>query len=448
MYDDELSTDTVISDPLLLSHPTNSAPEPFLSFPIEESVVSWLSHQRYDVRFDGSWIRIGMPTQADSPDTVQSFLDVEPLGDRDVLDELILHVSGIGKKISASLLKAALRKIVRRRKKDRKKEILAELILASQSPLGVTEGEWTKFGMLFDMRTELAVAIGKYVIFQVKQKAINHPIKDHLVPIIFGGEQGSGKTTLVRRIAAPLYELASANVLLSDFADKRSGDLYNYSLVICDDMEQLDDKSVAALKGTITATHINRRILMTSTSATIRQAATLIGTANKPISELINDETGHRRFVMMPFKNGNVAKGGDPNVWPAVNSLDVKMLWDSVDAFGSSPIAPFLAELHHYQNHYRPVPRLLRWLRELDLNSINVKAITVNGGVRADCLRDLYVRETSDVVSKQEFADKMLIYMKDESVPFFEKRKKEIGALYRPRQVAVTQVIPMEELGA
>lgn len=439
MYDERLSNYETIADRLTPGDFTNSTPEPFLTMPLEESVASWLFDQRYDVRFDGSWIRIGMPNQADSPDMVQSFLDVEPLADRDVLDELVLHVSGLGIKISASLLKAALRKIVRRRKKDRKKEILANLILTPKPSNESAEAEWEKFGMLFDMPTDLAAAIGKYVIYQVKQKAINHPVKDHLMPVIFGSEQGSGKTTLVRRLAAPLHELASANVLLSDFADKRSGDIYNYSLVICDDMEQLDEKSVGNLKGTITATHLNRRVMMTSTSATIRQAATLIGTANKPISELINDETGHRRFVMMPFKNGNVAKGGDPSIWSAVNSLDIKLLWDSVDPFGSRPIASFLAELHHYQNNYRPVPKLLRWLRELDLNSGDVSAITVNGGVRADCLRDLYVRETGDIISKQEFSDRMLIYMKDESVPFFEKRKKEIGALYRPRPAAAAR---------
>jgi Virulence-associated protein E-like domain len=405
----------------------------FVTLGVEESIDRLLADWGYDVLFDGTWVRLGMPQQADNSGMVESFLDVEPLAERDVLDELVLYVMYVGVKLSSSLLKAGLRKVARRRKKDRKKAILKPLLSPVEFSADAAEKQWSRWGELFDMPRSLAINCGRHAIWQVKRKALNRSVQHHLMLVVYGAEQGSGKTTLVRRFASPLAELASADVLLSDFADHRSGDIYRYSLVITDDMEQLPKAAVPALKSLITANRISRRQLQTSNSTSTRQAATLIGTANRPVHQLIEDDTGHRRFVMMPFRNGNHAKGGDRKIWEIVNSLDFELLWQSVDAFGPSPIMPSIGALHSYQNGYRPTPKLLRWLRELDLNSQKMKAISVHSGVRSDQLRDLYVKETGDVISRQRFADEMLIHMADESVPFFEKFKKEIGAVYRVR---------------
>jgi hypothetical protein len=137
---------------------------------------------------------------------------------------------------------------------------------------------------------------------------------------------------------------------------------------------------------------------------------------------------------MMPFRNGNVAKGGDREIWEIVSTLNYHLLWQSVDVYAASPILQSLEELHLHQARDRPLPKLLAWLFSLDIDAEKIKRISVSGGVRADKLRDLYVMETGDVLSKQKFSDAMLLHMKDSRTPFFEKHKKEIGALYRVRQ--------------
>jgi len=404
-------------------------PRPFVNIGPSESVDILLQRWGLSVSFNGTWIQRDVPHQADSPSLVERFLAVEQLVDRDVLDEITLYIRQIGVKVGTSVVKAAFRKSIRLQKRAKQKEILRQILKPDPFAAAAAASEWKRWSRLFDMPASLSIASAQHTIWQVKRKAANLSVSNHLMMVIFGAEQGSGKTTLVRRVSSQLGELASGDVLLSDFADNRSGDIYRYPLVIIDDLEQITKESVPVLKSLMSATTINRRQLQTSNSVSVRQAATLIGTANRPVSELIDDDTGHRRFVMMPFHNGNEARGGDSEIWQIVNSLDIKLLWDSVDHYEKSPLVIVLKELHAYQSAYRPAPKLLKWLRALDLESEKVSAISVQGGVRSDMLRDLYIRETGDLISRQKFADEMAVYVGDESVPFSEKFKKEVGVI-------------------
>jgi hypothetical protein len=412
---------------------TSDGPRPFINMSATKSVLYLLALWKVDVSFNGSWIQSNAPQQAASPDAVDGYLDTDQLTDQDLIDRLVLYVHKHDAKISSGVLKAGFRKVKKKQQKSKQKEILKRILKPGAFDAEAANKEWARWSMLFDMPSSLSVACAKHSIWQVKRKAANLQVQNHLMMVIFGADQGSGKTTGVRRFASPLGDLASGDVLLSDFSDRRAGDIYRYSLVICDDLEQLSKETVPVLKSVMSASYLNRRQLQTSNSVSLRQAATLIGTANRPVHELIDDETGHRRFVMMPFRNGNEARGGDASIWEIVNSLDVQLLWDSVNHYEKSPIVPQLKDLHEYQRSYRPAPKLLRWLRELDLTGEKVRAISVEGGVRSDMLRELYIQETGDTISRQKFADEMAVYVGDETVPFSEKFKKEVGAIYRRR---------------
>jgi hypothetical protein len=435
MQDKKLNASLPIDDPLTDRTIENEPwePRPFINMEPEESIAMTLNRWRYTVSFNGTWTQIDAPQKADQPNVVDSYLEADQLTDRDISDSLILEVSRLGAKVSAGVVKAAHRKFVRKQKKAKQNEVLKRILKPESFAAEAADQAWDNWSKLFDMPAGLSIACGKHTIWQVKRKAANLSVQNHLMMVIYGAQQGSGKTTLVRRFASPLGDLASGDVLLSDFSDSRAGDIYRYSLVICDDLEQLAKDTVPVLKSVMSASHINRRQLQTSNSVSLRQAATLIGTANRPVHELIDDDTGHRRFVMMPFINGNEARGGNANIWDLVNNLDVMLLWDSVDHYEKSPLVASLKDLHAYQTSYRPAPKLLKWMRGLDLESEKVRAISVEGGVRSDMLRDLYIRETGDAISRQKFADEMAIYVGDETVPFSEKFKKEVGAIYRRR---------------
>jgi hypothetical protein len=436
MQDEELNAGSTIMNPQTDGKADNEPwePRPFINMDPTESVEKVLRDiWKLTVSFNGTWSQSDAPQQADRPSLVQRYLEAEQLTDREVLDDLILYLKKKGIKINTGIIKAAFRKFIRKQKKAKQSEILKRILTPGAFAANAADQAWDNWSKLFDMPAGLSIACGKHTIWQVKRKAANLSVQNHLMMVIYGAQQGSGKTTLVRRFASPLDDLASGDVLLSDFSDSRAGDIYRYSLVICDDLEQIGRDTVPVLKSVMSASLINRRQLQTSNSVSLRQAATLIGTANRPVHELIDDDTGHRRFVMMPFINGNEARGGNANIWDLVNHLDVKLLWDSVDHYEKSPIVASLKDLHAYQTSYRPAPKLLKWMRGLNLESEKVRAISVEGGVRSDMLRDLYIQETGDAISRQKFADEMAIYVGDETVPFSEKFKKEVGAIYRRR---------------
>jgi Virulence-associated protein E len=402
---------------------------------ILEHVRAYLDRHRIEVTFDGILSLAGAPLRSESPETAGNYLDAEALTASDLVDDIVLERDRLGLKPKAGLVKVAVRKELKRRRKNRYKTILLPLLRKVKDATyeKLADSEWNRVGQLFDMPATLACDSIKHFIWQVKSKSLGRPVVHHLMPVIFSAEQGSGKTTFVRALLGPLRELASADALISDFADHRGGDIYGFPVVVIDDLEKLSKDAVPVLKSLITSERISRRRLNTSQSVSMRQRATLIGTANRPIHELVDDDTGHRRFVMMPFRNGNVAKGGEQGIWEIASSLNYELLWQSVDAYAPTPIIRSLSDLHEYQNRDRPMPKLLEWLCALDPESEKIKRISVQGGVRADKLRDLYVMETGDVLSKQKFSDAMLLHMRDTRTPFFEKHKKEIGALYRIR---------------
>lgn len=406
---------------------------------VQSYVCDYLDRHRIDVQYDGSLSVAGALLCADAPHMAIKYLQTEILTSSHLLDDMALDRDRRGVKTKKGLVKAALQKELRRRRKERRNSILLPLVRpATEAMAFAAEPEWTRLGQLFDMPVQLARDCIRHFIWQVKSKSLGRRVVHHLMPVIFSPQQGSGKTTFVRALIRPLKELASADALISDFADHRSGDIYGFPVVVIDDMEQLPKETVPILKSLITSERIVRRRLHTSQATSTRQKATLIGTANRPIHELVEDDTGHRRFVMMPFRNGNVAKGGEKAIWEIVSTLNYDLLWQSVDAYAASPILQSLEDLHVHQTRDRPLPKLLEWLFSLDMDSEKIKRISISGGVRADKLRDLYVMETGDVLSKQKFSDAMLLHMKDSRTPFSEKHKKEIGALYRVRQQRLT----------
>ena len=283
-----------------------------------------------------------------------------------------------------------------------------------------------------DMDSVLGIAVLQHFIWQVKRKQLECSVCHHLMPVFVSPVQGSGKTTMVTRFLSPLEELASDPVLLSQLADPRSGEILGFPAVFVDDVERLNPGLIAVLKSLLTSSAVNRRRSGTSKADKRRQRATLIGTANEPITVLIADPTGHRRFVELPFRNGAVTKGGDPKVWQAVDDTDFMLLWRSVDAFGPPPILPHLATLAATEADSAPVDRLRDCLVGLDLRSEDVQAITVRGGgVGAEDLRLLINELLGDEISANEFSRRMASLVTDPAVPFRGKKRMGLKNIYR-----------------
>lgn len=373
-------------------------------------------HRAYGPSDEKAWL--ARPTDW----TVQRLLDA-------VMDE----VRGEGLGIPATVVSRTIRRVIRQDRRLRENFVLRPLLYdhLDASEQARAAAMWARLvSTTLDLDAAFGVAVLQHFIWQVKRKQLGRSVCHHLMLVIVSPVQGSGKTTFVVRLLGPLEELASAPVLLSDLADPRSGEILSFPVVFVDDVERLDPRQNAALKSLVTAPAVSRRQLGTSKANKLTQRATLIGTANEPVGVLISDPTGHRRFVELPFKNGAVAKGGNPNVWRVVDEADYGLLWRSVDAFDSSPILPHLTALAAAQAASAPVDRLRECLVGLDLRSEAIQNISVRGGVGAKDLRLLVCGLLGEEINDSAFSARMTVLVQDPAVPFRPKVRTAKGNIY------------------
>jgi curved DNA-binding protein CbpA len=395
-------------------------------------VRDFLEKHDIEILFDGSMRGRSSFGMAMSPADIEAALAREDPDPVWLVDEILLdlHSQRIG--IPKGDVERALRHVMREDQRQRRNKIVRPLFAAlSPDERSRADAEWDRLVRhVFMDDPLLAAAVLQHFIWQVKQKLLGRPVLDHLMPVVFSPEQGSGKTTFVLRFLSPLKELAAGPVLLSDFIDKRSGDIYRFLALFIDDVERIDPRLVPVLKSLVTSEGIRRRRLGTSMSTTIRQLTTLIGTANVAIDELVPDETGHRRFAMLTFRNGAVATGGDPLVWETVDAVDYDLLWWSVDAFGPSPIRPYLADLRRLQAESRRRSDLHVWLANLDVRCEAILKITAKGGAKAKALWELFRMENGSTMSLTRFGLEMDHLVADPNVPFESKVRTMHGTFY------------------
>ncbi|KRR26210.1 hypothetical protein CQ14_21275 [Bradyrhizobium lablabi] len=395
-------------------------------------VRNYMNVQGIEVLFNGTLSLHGRSLQAMTPDDIDDVLAVDPPSFADLLDEMVLAARDVGSRLKRTELSSALRQVVRAQRKSRQISVLRPLLNnCSPEELAQAKTVWRRIGDLFDMQNELAIAVLQHFCWSVKQKQLGRPVLHHCMPIIFSTTQGTGKTVFVKKFLSPLRELASDTALFTDLADRRSGEIFRFPVILLDDMESIPAAMVPVLKQVLTSDHLQRRKLGTSLSVSIRQAGIPIGTSNRMIHELVEDDTGHRRFAMLPFRNGAVAKGGDATVWDTVNAINYELLWRSIDAFAPSPLLPYRADLQRHEDGASSKGGMLGWLIGLDLESEAVRNLTTLRGLRAQELRDLFQVQTGIEMSAQRFASEMQRYLLRPDTPFGDKIRTEHGALYR-----------------
>lgn len=402
-------------------------------------ILSYMRAHRLKVGFDHSLTASGQIRTARNPSEAHAVLKTEVMTIARLQDLLLLASSQAGFK--AAQVKAALRIVLQRRSKKRYFRVWAGVLNEHQThDKEASDREWLRLNTLFTSSSVLPSKVLQSFVWACKQKAIGRVPTWHMMPVIYG-KQGTGKTIFARKFPSPLQELVADGVLITDFADRRSADIYRYAVAICDDLEKSPAAMIATLKSVMTATTLRRRRMMTSMTDQIQQQCMPIGTSNVPVEELIQDPTGNRRFVTLEFRNGDYNKGGDEDVWDTVNNLDYNLLWRSVDAFGPNPIMPYLEELGQHQAQFIGTPVLLEWLKGLDLTSEELRSVRVRGGYSSEKLRALFMADTGEQVSQKRFADEMTRYFGRDESPFCMKDRDAGGVFYvakPPKVVAAT----------
>lgn len=162
----------------------------------------------------------------------------------------------------------------------------------------------------------------QHTVWQVKRKMLALPVKDHLMIIIIG-PQGRGKSVAVSKFVSPLEPFVTS-AGIDQMTDPRSFSLFEDNfIVINDEMQGHNKVDVDKLKNIITATSLRARRLGTHCIDTFKQNCTFIGTSNKMLFEIINDDTGLRRFFGINTL--------DKINWDEVNAIDYLKIWQSVN---------------------------------------------------------------------------------------------------------------------
>lgn len=250
---------------------------------------------------------------------------------------------------------------------DRHWSMLQEAGFGRQHPPGFVAGVLRKF------------------VWQVKRKMLGLPVTNHLMPIL-SGPQHSGKSTFLMQFLRPVAEVA----VPSDFkqvTDDRNIDLWRNFVVVMDEMSYATKADMENTKFVITAALLSRRPMRTNSLISVRQNATFIGCSNKTLAQLIQDETGLRRFVELHFVQVD---------WEVLNRIDPVLLWRSVDEAGGDPSLAIMDQIREQQEENRlrsPVEVWLGHLAEMveEPATFRVKADPdVEGWVAADALWRLF----------------------------------------------------------
>ncbi|MES2614762.1 MAG: VapE domain-containing protein [Bdellovibrionota bacterium] len=200
----------------------------------------------------------------------------------------------------------------------------------------------------------------QHFIWQVKRKMFGLKVTDHLMPILYGSTQRQGKSEAVKKLLSPIDGLW-INGKFADLADERHAKFFEQNFVMLfDEMRGAKKADVEATKERITAEYISFRVLFTHHFSMILNNCTLIGTSNSPLTLLIRDISGMRRFYEIEVKQRCD--------WNALNSIDYKAIWNGVDEQQNTPyIESCRDKLEQQQENNRDQCSVEQWISEHEL---------------------------------------------------------------------------------
>lgn len=166
------------------------------------------------------------------------------------------------------------------------------------------------------------VAVMAHWMWQVKTKMLGKTPSYHMMPILFGKQEG-GKTVAMNKLIGPINNFR-LNISLDQMGDDRYFRAMSENYVIVfDEMQGADRTDIDALKKQVTIDDNDYRPLGTNDVFKVRQACSFIGATNRPVAEQIVDSTGMRRFWQIDCL--------DKLDWQVLSSTDYVAMWKGID---------------------------------------------------------------------------------------------------------------------
>lgn len=210
--------------------------------------------------------------------------------------------------------------------------------------------------------TPVDLAVMKHCIWQVKRKAFNLPVKNHMM-VVFSGAQNAGKSENIRHLLRPLGPLTvetSAKYLTDDRSYSSFNDFY---VMFVDELADAKKADMDTLKHVITAPEVSYRPMRTNDLTTVRQNCTFISCINHSLADVLLDTTGMRRFWEITLSPTYMEQHQEH--WARINGQDHLAIWRSIDENVEVPfIAPFFPEIHVKQEEMKQLTSVEEWVLE------------------------------------------------------------------------------------
>jgi len=330
---------------------------------VKRFVELWITKNSLTMGFNGVWNQAFNPPQGAfcnlTPEQIQ-YLSVSLKAQtqnwhlKRVLDNMELDSDEWQCGYARNKIDAALSEWM----EARKQECVSEVVETIRHTTGKREHKaenWKTVLDQFEGDDELNQAILEHFMWQVKRKMLGEPVKHHLMPVLLGA-QGIGKSQFITMMLKPLESL-TLNVDFQSAMDDRWLDVWNFYVLVLDEMGGMSKTDIDTIKQRITMETFSGRMMRSNSGMTIRNFATLIGSSNRSLDELVRDSTGMRRFAPLQMKA--TARQG----WSALRGVDWKSLWQSVNELDEEPpIMRQWTKLQAVQESGREQSPVERWL--------------------------------------------------------------------------------------
>ena len=226
-------------------------------------------------------------------------------------------------------------------------------------------------------------------IWQVKRKMRGLPVSYPIMPIIFGAEEGTGKSHFIELLFSPISENVIPSVSYENLADKSNVTLWGSWVCIVEELAGFGKAEQEKLRDVITRKSHPVRILHHNYSINVPNASTCWGTSNANISAIIKSSGNMRRFFQFNWK----PTLGDANkdemieinrIRNVLNEINWTELLQSIDESGDDPLVGYEEELRASQVLLRTKTVIEEWIDALVDNDDQLVWLAPKGG------RELY----------------------------------------------------------
>ena len=144
--------------------------------------------------------------------------------------------------------------------------------------------------------TKAEICFLQHCLWQVKRKALDKSVRNHLWLNLLG-PQDNGKTTALRHLFTP-FAAFQRDSSVADAIDERSYPSLEKALIVfCDELSKAEKASAGSVKRLVTAEYAETRTMRTHDTSNYLNRASFFSASNDPIGTLMADYTGMRRFV-------------------------------------------------------------------------------------------------------------------------------------------------------